>query len=288
MTAEQRERLVVVGVDGSGTDSNALLWAARVASRNQARLHIVHALEVPLGVVEALPLPEDPEPVAEQTAARVREQFPGLTVTAEDVPGSPAAVLMEHQDQAMVLVVGSGQRGTLGQVILGTTSLPVAMHARCPVAVVNKTVDMQREPSGVVTAAVDGSRDSVAAAAMAFAAARARGGRVRCVATWALEVVDGYVVTEPDSAEWRAIEDDLRERVTTAIAPVVERFPDVPHEVRIEHGNAARVLLACTRECDLLVMGSRGRGGFAGKLLGSVSQRVLQAAEGPVMIVKAP
>lgn len=288
MVSTDRERLVVVGADGSGTDDNAITWAARTASRNSARLRIVHALEVPLGAVETLPLPADPEPVADRVADQVRSEFPGLQVSTAQAAGSPAAVLLEHQDEAMVIAVGSGRRGGIGQLLLGSTALPVAMHATCPVAVINKEVDIDREPRLRVTAAVDGSADSVAAAAVAFASAQARGARVECLITWAMEVVDGYVVTEPDSPEWRQLEATLRGRVERAVAPVVQRYPEVAYDIRVEHGSSSRVLVERTKDSDLLVMGSRGRGGFAGKLLGSVSQRVLQGAAGPVMIVKAP
>lgn len=75
---------------------------------------------------------------------------------------------------------------------------------------------------------------------------------------------------------------------TDDAAQARSRYPGVAVDIQIVHGPSSQVLAQWSGEADLLVMGSRGRGGFAGKLLGSVSHTVLQAARWPVVVVKAP
>lgn len=299
MVGASASSAVVVGVDGSGTDGSALAWAAGTALAHGVPLHLVHATEALTvgaveddpgiggpGVLDAVRRETDEPRVARAAEERVRREWPDLEVVVTETVGSASGALLEHQDDARMIVVGSGRKGMLGQLLLGTTSLNVAMHARCPVAVVPQGVRTDQPPRGRVLVAVDGSRDSAAAALVAWAEAAVRKATVVCVTAWYLEVVRGYVVTEPDSPEWQAIEERQRQRVEAATAAARAQHPDVPVEVEVAQGPSSRVLVERTGEADLLVMGSRGRGGFAGKLLGSVSHKVLQAARSPVIVVK--
>lgn len=289
-----------MGVDGTGTDASALAWAAKAADLHGVPLRVVHSNEVTVaGAVEDDPamsgsavmdmLREQGAPrFAEDAVAGVRERYPDLQVEFTEAIGAASGALLDHQDDALMIVVGSGQRGGIGGFLLGTTSLNTAMHARCPVAVVNHEVRVTPELADRVVVAVDGSRDSAAAAVVAFQEAALRQAPAVCLSSWYLEVVDGFVVTEPVSPEWKAIEDRQRQRIEAAIRTARRRFPDVEVQIEIVHGPSARVLTEATGKSDLMVMGTRGRGGFAGKLMGSVSHKVLQAAACPVIVVKAP
>lgn len=290
---------VVVGVDGSGSDSAAVAWAAHTAARHQVPLRLLHSSEIAaVGAVQDDPTVTsdatmaaqladgDASRPADQLIEQMSKDYPDLVVQATETAGAASEALLQWQDTALLLVVGSGRRGGIGDWLLGTTSLNTAMHASCPVAVVNNEVDVNAASLRVVVG-VDGSRDSAAAAEIAFAAADARGAKVECVSSWYLEVVKGLVVTDEDSPQWREIEDRQRERVESAIKAGREAHPDVEYVVDIVHGLSNKVLSERSVGADVLVLGSRGRGGFAGKLLGSVSQKVLQAAQSPVIIVKS-
>ncbi|MDE9367275.1 universal stress protein [Luteipulveratus sp. YIM 133132] len=308
MTAQEYEYVrggashgpVVVGVDGSGTDEPAVAWAALTAARHRVPLRVVHSNEVAVaGAVQDDPAAGSDETlsalrehgeaprVADQLVEKVRAQYPGVDVEAVEAAGAASQALMDQQESALVLVVGSGRRGGIGERILGSTSLNIAMHAACPVAVVNPGVDVSAEPVGRIVVGVDGSRDSAAAAEIAWATAAARGARVACISTWYLEVVGGVVITDEDSEQRDVIETRQRERVEAAIRAAREDFPDVPYDVEILNGPSSKVLAAQSDHADVLVIGTRGRGGFAGKLLGSVSHKVLQAARCPVVVVKS-
>nr|WP_269087282.1 universal stress protein [Serinicoccus sp. CNJ-927] len=101
-------------------------------------------------------------------------------------------------------------------------------------------------------------------------------------------MVDGYVVTEPGSPEWAAVERRHAETVVRVLQPAVEAYPDVPVEWEVRRGPVVPTLLEAAQGWDALVLGSRGRGSIRGRLLGSVSQRLMRSAPCPVIVSRAP
>ncbi len=145
----------------------------------------------------------------------------------------------------------------------------------------------------VVVVGVDHSEGAKAALRFAFEEARLRHARLRVVHAWQYGVplaatgFDGFSaaavdvdVSELREAAERQLEQTVQETVPASSCVEVER--------RLVEGRPAGVLVEASRDADLLVVGSRGHGGFAGLLLGSVSQQVSQHAECPVAIVRAP
>lgn len=290
---------VVVGVDVPGTSAGAVQWAANTAALHGVPLKLVHAADevsgLPTGEVDAgdaatrevLRVNTDALSTLEQAVEEVRAAHPDLQIEPVEVVDDAVAALLSHQENAL-LVVGTGHRNALSELILGSTSLGVAMHATSPVAVVPPSGAHEGEPQGVVAVAVDGSADSVVAARVACHEARVRGARVVAINTWSVEVVDGFVVTESDPEQYAVIRDRQTAAVDRALALARKDYPDVEIEVRIVHGPVVKSLVEASATADLVCLGSRGRGGFVGKLLGSVSQKVLRAASCPVIIAKAP
>lgn len=287
---------VVVGLDGSDKDDAATAFAAAEATRFKAPLHLLFAHEIHAGLVGAweagfVPLGLEAD-VAEagarilsRTAERLGAAWPEVAISTSEPWGTPAQALIDASEGARLVVVGSGRKGAVEKVLLGTTSLDTAMHARCPVAVVGET---PTHPAGPVVVGVDGSSHSSAAASVALEQAAARGVRVVVVTTWWLEVVEGAVVTEPDTPEWSAVESRYRHVVEEALAPGRAAHPEVEVEVVIANARPVPTLLERARDASLLVVGSRGRGGFTGMALGSVSHKVLQRALCPVIVTRPP
>jgi nucleotide-binding universal stress UspA family protein len=291
-------RVIVVGADGGGTDGPALRWAALHASRTGIPLVAVHASEpealaaraAGAGAPDITALLEAEDARAENVrtaVARLGEEL-GIEATAVVERGSPVRALLEHQGEAELIVVGTGRKGALEEFVLGTTSIGVAAHATVPVVVINPEVDVDALTSGRVAVAVDGSPDSEAAARAAVTYAARTGSKVTAVTAWYLEVVNGYVVTEPDSPEWQQIERDRAAMLRDVLRPSVQKHPDVKVDVDVRRGPIVGTLREAATEVDLVVVGSRGRGSFAGRLLGSVSQRVMRSATCPVMVVTSP
>jgi nucleotide-binding universal stress UspA family protein len=280
-------RPVVVGVDGSACADAALDWAAEEAARRLLPLHVVHATNIDYLVAAAMLNPADtpatPDDVSEAARARAIERWPDLHVTAEASTGAGAETLVERSATAEEVVVGSHGKGAVHGA-LGSVSLQVATHARSPVVIV------RGEASGVATGpvvvGVDGSSLSKDAVAFAFEQASQRRVPLAAVYTWSIEFVEGVVVTTPGTPQWRAIQERHELTVGESLAGWREKFPDVEVEVHIEHDRPADALASASEKACLVVVGARGRGGFRGLLLGSVSQAVLHRAHCPVAVVR--
>lgn len=297
MVSTNEGRPVVVGADGGGTDGAAVRWAAQHARTTGRSLVVVHASEpealaaraAGAGAPDITTLLEAEEIRVEQIRERVEALGAelGIEASLSVERGSPVRALLEHQERASILVVGTGRKGALEEFVLGTTSIGVAAHATVPVVVVNPEVDVDALTHGRVGVAVDGSDDSRVAARAAVEYADTVDKELVALTTWYLEVVDGYVVTEPDSPEWRKIEEDRRQILQDALGPALEQHPGVRVEQLVRRGPVVSTIVDVAGGLDLMIMGSRGMGGLRGRLLGSVSQRVMRAAPCPVVVITA-
>jgi nucleotide-binding universal stress UspA family protein len=152
----------------------------------------------------------------------------------------------------------------------------------------DKAMSGEQTPGRIVVG-VDGSPSSRAALAWAVHQAGLTGASVEAVIAWHYPVMFGGVPFGPigplenaDFGEWAA------SVLTHTIKEAVE--PDGPVKVSatVREGSAAQVLLDAADGADLLVVGSRGHGGFAEALLGSVSQACVHHAQCPVVIMQRP
>ncbi|EAP98930.1 hypothetical protein JNB_02140 [Janibacter sp. HTCC2649] len=290
---------VVVGYDESREGANALGWAASHAEAFGLPLKVVYAASVP----ELASTPEDAvlaentdrlgraTLVARRGATRAREVHPSLKTHGQGAIGNPAAELVMQSASASVVVVG--RRTTRPTSSLGSISFAVGAHARCPVVVVPFPTYPRLGPGCPVVVGVDGSGSSKEA--LLFAAATADRARADLVvlSAWARPRPEPWMPAltdadgRPDEAV-AAIELEAAGRlVGAAVSLVHEKYPDVVTTQRVRQGLAVEALIAQSARSGLLVVGSRGRGGFAGLMLGSVSRAVLRQAEIPVAVVRS-
>lgn len=155
--------------------------------------------------------------------------------------------------------------------------------------------DEKSGPSPAVVVGVDGSAGSSEALRWALAEARLRNVRLRALHSWiyvhkVVPPLVGYPYTidaiEPAVADAAAEMEQATEAILERAIAELDEVDDV-EERAIVQGPAAQALIDAVSEHDLLVVGSRGHGGFAGLLLGSVSQQCAQHAPCPVVIVRA-
>ncbi|MEU1202742.1 universal stress protein [Streptomyces sp. NPDC005813] len=263
--------LVVVGADGSSSSDVAVIQAAREAQRRRARLHVVHAFTWPVGAMYA---PLDPSPLnrlARDAAQHARNVAPEVEVTESMLIGDAVSVLVAESRAADLLVVG--RRGTGGFVgmLLGSTAVSLAAHSQCPVLVVRE----EAPDAGPIVLAVDGSPEADGAVDFALAEAELRGAEVLAVHAWL-----------PDHAPAGTGVETAERLLAQAVAGRRERYPDVKVRQEVLSGEIRSVLIEASRNAQLLVAGARGRGGFSGMLLGSVSQALLHHAHCPVAVVR--
>jgi nucleotide-binding universal stress UspA family protein len=283
---------VVVGVDGSASSTMAVRWAAREATMRNVPLTLVH-VSSPLAVWPPVPVPAELERRHQEDARQVITEAIKAAedsvregnrphIDSELVCAAPVPTFIDLSKEAQMMVVGCRGRDMLQRTLLGSVSNGLVQHARCPVAVIHDEAPIQLQPSQLpVLVGVDGSPASELATAIAFEEASLRG--VELVALHARNDADMTTVPSMDSSGLRsAAEKTLAER----LAGFQERYPDVAVHRRVVFGRPAHHLLDESESAQLVVVGSHGRGGFAGMLLGSVGTAVVHAARVPVIVAR--
>lgn len=284
---------VVVGYDGSQASGAALQWAAAEAVREHAPLRIAEVFEV---AIVTRPLPGKVVPLAALRTARerglsaladgIRLQHPELTVETVLLEGTPAASLVEETVQARLIVLGSRGLGGWAGLLLGSVAVQVSTHAHCPIVVIPPDLRSRMLEGRTVVVGVDGSKLSSKAIDFAFDQAEEMGAAVVAVHAWH----SPYSTHENGKGELlfgdAEIQEAARVLVSETLAGARADHPDTEVEVRLIPAQAAEAILLAAESADLVVVGSRGRGGFTGLLLGSVSQSVLHHVPCPVAIVR--
>ncbi|MEV4822511.1 universal stress protein [Micromonospora sp. NPDC049274] len=278
-----RDAEILVGYDGSTDASVALDWALTEAERSGQPVRLAYVFEwltvaswVGPGVAPGV-WPDDTarrqvDDLVRKAAAAAAAAHPGLTITGEVYDGPPALVLQERSADAGLLVLGSRGHGGFGGLLAGSTAVAVAAHAHCPVVVVRDGT--AGGPDAPVAVGVDGSEPSLVA--LGFAAERAAQRRVPLRVLHAWTPGPGGAAGVPDE----------RAAVQETLEPWRRTYPELSMTVDVVGGNPAAMLIEASRSTQLVVVGSRGRGGLAGMLLGSVSQQVIQHAGCPVAVVR--
>lgn len=288
---------VVVGTDGSQRANKAVEWAADRATARKLPLlvlYVVPELPLPGRTAAAAQIHHGKDYVADYLAnaqqrvdavvEQMRNKFEGLDVTGQVVQGNASFVLARASRDAEMVVVGArGEGAPLAVKLLGGTSDAVTSHAHGPVAVIGD--DASYNPQGPVVVGVDDSPAAKAAAKLAFDAAHLRGVPVIAVNAWDFGPYDAFnaEIWDQSMAE---ITQSLTEMVNDLLAEQKAAYPDVPVEIRVVRGRPEVAVVDASKGAGLTVVGSRGRGGFAGLLLGSTSKHVLREAHSPVIVTR--
>jgi nucleotide-binding universal stress UspA family protein len=192
-------------------------------------------------------------------------------------------VLQAESTRAELVVLGDRGLGGFAGLLIGPVAVTLAAHAACPIVVVRGPEPDRMVRSEAVVVGVDGSPTSEAAVAFAFEAAALRGVPLVAVHTWFDMVVDA---TMAPLIDWDVMEADEREVLAERLAGWAEKYPDVAVRRLVARDRPARALVEESGRAQLVVVGSRGRGGISGLLLGSVSQTLLHHAACPVAVVQ--
>lgn len=293
---------ILVGVDGSSGSLRALDWAIIEAKARNSALLLVNS--VPSVFIAAPAIATSYLEGAEREAKRIlaeaaeRAKAQGVDAQTLVAQGDAAGVLVRQSENAGLAVVGKRGRGGFAGRLLGSVSSGLAAHAKCPTVIIpdeseahdastSDARDSSKAPgedaslTGHVVVAVDfGPQEQVLWEGAE--AARRCGKPLTLIAARVPILGDRWALAAYQAKE---LHDEITNDLNEVVATVRARYSDVTVEGRVLVGEPDEVLISVTRTADLLVMGTRGYGGFRGLLLGSVSQAVLHHGHSPVMVV---
>ena len=296
-----QDRGIVVAADGSPSSVVAVEWAAKDAEMRGVPLLLVHVVAPIVTAAEGWPgapvsadytaLQEEQAEkiIAQARDAALRFTSPGREsqITTEARRGPVVPELVGLSDGAEMMVVGCRGQGAVAQTVLGSVSSALAHHARCPVAIIHDEDPLTaRSPEAPVVLGVDGSPTSELATAIAFDEASRRGVELIALHAWSDMGPIDFASVNWAPIEWRNIKDREEEVLAERLAGYHERYPDVRVIKVVVCDQPSARLLEHAQLAQLVVVGSHGRGGFAGMLLGSVSSAVLSSARVPVVIAR--
>jgi nucleotide-binding universal stress UspA family protein len=285
---------IAVGVDGSPASRVAVDWAARDAAMHNVPLTLVHVANGVVAPWSQTPLPagfgkwqqergrqfiDDAIRVAEDATNRTGR----LQVRTEMYYSAVVTTLVDISKDVGMMVVGNRGQGAFGS-LLGSVSAGLAQHAHCPVAVIHDEDPLMPHPAKApVLVGIDGSPVSELATEIAFDEASRRHVDLIALHAWS----DTGVLDFP-GMDWTTMKASEDEVLAERLAGWQERYPDVTVHRHVVCDRPARQLIEHSEAAQLLVVGSHGRGGFAGMLLGSVSAAVVQSARMPVIVARQP
>jgi nucleotide-binding universal stress UspA family protein len=280
-------------VDDSPAAKVAVRWAACEAELRRISLTLVHAVSPNLATWRDEPLSPGLAEWQQNHGRRllddavkvVREtcHHGGPTEIHTKVFSAPAVpTLTDLSRDAELLVVGSCGTSSLRGRLLGSVSSGLLRHAHCPVAIVHDGDPLTpQQLQAPVLVGIDGSSASELATATAFDEASRR--NVGLIALHAWSDVD---VSQWPGIDWPAAQSMAAQVLTERLAGWREQYPDVKVRSIVVRDQPAHQLVSHAAEAQLVVVGSRGRGGFDGMLVGSVSESVAQTAHTPVIVVR--
>lgn len=275
---------VLVGVDRSDCSQDALDWAARDAVARACALTIAHVLDLPR--IADVPLSRtlldaatrEGQQTVDMAVARSRRLRHTGDTHRKLGSGNPAAELLRLAAGADEVVLGSRGHGGFASLLLGSTAAQVAAHAPCPAIVVRGAA----APDGPVVVAVDGSERGEAALEYGFTYAARHDLPLHAIHAYPLSVTVPAYGLPP--LEIPRLDEEAERVLSQAVDRWAAKHPDVPVTSAVTEGAPGRRVVDASKGASLLVVGSRGHGGFAGMLLGSVSQAAIRHAHCPVAI----
>lgn len=283
---------ILICVDGSPASDAAVAWAAREAVMRKLPVTLMHAVapvvvEWPVGQLYD-EMPEWQHDDARHVIDQARKTL-SATLTGEQPPETRTEIaysgvvpaLIEASKDAWMIVAGSQGLGAMGRLLLGSVTTGLMHYAHCPVAVIHSDAASVPAAGAPVLVGIDGSPASEAATALAFDEASRRGVGLRALHVWSDVAVFPVL-----GMDWRDREREGQEILAERLAGWQEQYPEVGVERLLFCDKPSHWLLKESEHAQLVVVGSRGRGGFPGMLLGSVGSAVAQSARVPVIVVR--
>jgi nucleotide-binding universal stress UspA family protein len=301
---------VIVGHDGSPQAAHALESAIRYAE----------ALKVPLVVARAWQLGaaqgherSDPDDLTfsrladfvqtsltEECLPAVR-RHPDLDVEYRAELGAPSQVLGRLSESALMLVLGSRGLGGLSGLLSGSVTLRCVHQASYPVLIIRDAGSKIRVKghadretfarlpelgSGAIIVGHDGSPDSARALERAVELARGLAAPLVVIRCWTIDAQPhGIVGRKDEPLPIDEASEAVRRQLEKEVSAIAERFTGVEIRCYGVFGDPGETLARLSEDAELLVVGSRGRGGFRSLVVGSVAIHCVHQAGCPTLVV---
>jgi nucleotide-binding universal stress UspA family protein len=282
---------VAVGVDGSDSALRAVRWAADEAIRRHEPLRLVTVFswtdEQTVGMsglgarYRDILLDQSRRALAKAVTVAA-ERHPELEVSQELRTGFPIGTLADEASRARLMVVGDRGSNSVSGLLAGSVAVALAAHAACPVVVVRGEERPGSDALPIVLG-VDASPVSEAAITFAYHAAAERGVPLTAVHSWTEAFAAPAMTSLMYRSEDQAYEEEL---LAQRLAGWADKYPEVEVTRIVVHDRAAHLLIEKSHAAQLVVVGSRGHGEFAGLVLGSVSNALVHKSGCPVAIVR--
>ncbi len=284
---------IVVGFDGSDSSMAALRWAAEEATLRNAAVTVISSFATSPaldygwgmgygGVAMANAAEELAEWTRSELAKGVHEVFGDYPTVGHDyhaVATRPGLALLSAAEGADIVVVGRSGAGALERAVLGSVTTDLLARSSCPVAVIPAA---PTTTGGAVLVGTDGSEHSAMAVRWAVDEADRRANRLTVAHSW--KASHRLTSDRLDGS------DDLHkvdaELVLDAAVEAARERSGGDIDRRLIEGGAVDSMVDLSRAADMIVLGSRGRGGFTSMLLGSVAHAVASHAACPTVIVR--
>jgi nucleotide-binding universal stress UspA family protein len=288
---------VVAYIDGTDEAKCAADYAAWEALRRRVGLRVVYARGPTPYWGPAIPLLDEyfweqewVRTLLAKTTAEMQDAHPGLAIEAAAVRGRPSGVLVDESKRSTLVVVGTRATSGLGGHRSASVAVQVAGHASCPVVAVpevpGRRCDASTFADRPVMVGIDGSEHSQAAVTYAAREAIDRGVELRAVLVWSVFDIDDpreFSASEPSEGAEQQRSDRV---LSEAFVGWQDQFPDLLlTRTAIHDIDPVSVLVDLSAEAGLVVIGSRGTGGFFGLPIGSTVDGLIRNAHAPVVVV---
>nr|WP_183505282.1 MULTISPECIES: universal stress protein [unclassified Mycolicibacterium] len=293
MTDAANESAVVAGIDESDTALGAARWAAEYATKQALPLTLLHAVPkldwhfARPETTAQLDRSADGDTALTAAETVVRSAYPDLAIRTAVVKGAIATALADASQTARIVVIGTGAADHRA---LGGHAVRIVHRTTCPVVVWRKPVAKRTGKPLPIVVGVDESDGSSRALAEAFDVAAALHAPLTVVHMWEIGAAVGMGDLGGEGPmDWQlldVLQSRQRQRLDEMVAPFALKYRNAHVTKIFEDIGPAKGLTDLSREAQLVVVGSHGRGKLADSILGSVSQNLIHHAECPVLVVR--